>query len=101
MGARESDSYSGAELESDFEPFGEELLDVLDKILALEGAAEKSEREKWAWKSLQQAAYVSHLALEVHDDATKTEWNTRCYREYRRLLDEESMQLCDIVDAAL
>jgi hypothetical protein len=39
---------------------------------------------------------VSHLALEVHDDATKTEWNARCYREYRRLLDEESMRLCDI-----
>ncbi len=42
----ESDSYSRAELESDFEPFGEELLDVPDKILALEGTAEKSEREK-------------------------------------------------------
>jgi hypothetical protein len=66
----ESDSYSGAELESNFEPFREELLDVLDKILALEGAAEKSEREKWAWIPLQQAAYVSHLALEVHDDTT-------------------------------
>jgi hypothetical protein len=59
------------------EPCGEELLDALDEILALKGAADKPEPE-------------------VRSDATKTDWTVSYSREYRKLLDEKTRRLCDI-----
>ncbi len=38
--------------------------------------------------------YVSRMAQEICDDSTKANWGTWSYREYRRLLDEETMAVC-------
>jgi hypothetical protein len=48
---------------------------------------------------LQWAVYVSHVALEVGNNASKTDWTVCSYRKYRRLLDEESMRLNGIYAA--
>jgi len=36
------------------------------------------------------------MAREVCDDSTKADWTSWTYREYRRLLDEEMMAVCQI-----
>jgi hypothetical protein len=51
----ESDSDSEAESESEFEPHDEELLENLDKILALERAEEGPDWKEWVQRVLGQA----------------------------------------------
>jgi hypothetical protein len=51
----------------------------------LEKAVEKPEQHDLAQILLWQASYVSHMALEVHDYATKDDWSLRFYREYLML----------------
>ncbi len=60
-----------------------------------EPSAEKA-RRLWIPRALQQTSYVSRMAREICDDSTKANWNTWSYREYRRLLGEETMAVCRI-----
>jgi hypothetical protein len=60
-----------------------------------ETSAEKA-RRLWIPRASQQTSYVSHMAREICDDSTKARWSTWSYQEYRRLLDEEMMEVCRI-----
>jgi hypothetical protein len=60
-----------------------------------ETSADKA-RGLWILRALQQTLYVSHIAWEICDDSTKANWSAWSYREYRRLLDEETMTVCRI-----
>ncbi len=60
-----------------------------------ETSAEKAQN-LWILRALQQTSYVSHIAREVCDYSTKADWTSWTYREYRRLLDEEMMAVCQI-----
>ncbi len=60
-----------------------------------ETSAEKA-RRLWIPRALQQTSYVSHMAREVCEDSTKSDWGIWAYREYRRLLDDEMMAVCRI-----
>ncbi len=60
-----------------------------------ETSTEKAQR-LWIPRALQQTSYVSRMAQEICDDSTKANWGTWAYREYRRLLDEETMAVCRI-----
>ncbi len=73
-------------MESEFEPYGEELLENLDKILALEKAEVRPDWKEWAQGALGQAMHVSYMALEICDGVTKAAWNVRSYRRYWKLL---------------
>ncbi len=53
-------------------------------------------RRLWILKALQQTSYVSHMAREICNDTNKAGWTQQTYREYRRLLDEEMMTVCQI-----
>jgi hypothetical protein len=56
-----------------------------------ETSAEKA-RRLWVARALQQTSYVSHMAQEIGDDSTKTEWSIWSYEHYRRLLEEEVVE---------
>jgi hypothetical protein len=60
-----------------------------------ETSAEKA-RRLWILRALQLTSYVSHRAWEICDDTSKADWTHQTYREYRRLLDEEMMAVCQI-----
>jgi hypothetical protein len=60
-----------------------------------ETSAEKT-RRLWIARALQQTSYVSHMAQEIDDNSTKTGWSIWSYKHYRRLLDEEMMEVCRI-----
>ncbi len=60
-----------------------------------ETSAEKA-RRLWILRAFQQTSYVSHMAQEIGDDSTKTEWSIWSYEHYRRLLDEEMMEVCRV-----
>jgi hypothetical protein len=48
----------------------------------------------WAQRALQQTLHVSHMAQEICDDSIKADWTYWTYCEYRRLLDEEMVTIC-------
>jgi hypothetical protein len=50
----------------------------------------------WILRAFRQTSYVSHMAQEIGDDSTKTGWSIWSYKEYRRLLDEEMMEVCRV-----
>jgi hypothetical protein len=58
------------------------------------GTPVETARRLWAQRALQQTLYVSHMAQEICDDSTKTDWTFWTYCEYRRLLDEEIVTIC-------
>jgi hypothetical protein len=60
-----------------------------------ETSAEKA-RRLWIARALQQTSYVSRMAQEIDDNSTKTGWSVWSYQHYRRLLDEEMMEVCRI-----
>ncbi len=60
------------------------------------GTPAEATRQPWARRALQQTSCVSHMAQEICDDSTKASWTSWTYREYRRLLDEEMVAVCQI-----
>jgi hypothetical protein len=50
----------------------------------------------WILRALQQISCVSHMAREICGNSTKTYWSAHSYQEYRRLLDAETMAVCQI-----
>jgi hypothetical protein len=60
------------------------------------GMPVETARRLWAQRALQQTSYVSHMAQEICDDSTKANWTSWTYHEYRRLLDEEMVTICQI-----
>jgi hypothetical protein len=60
------------------------------------GTPVETARRLWAQRALQQTSYVSHMAQEICDDSTKADWTSGTYSEYRRLLDEEMVTICQI-----
>ncbi len=60
------------------------------------GIPVETARRLWARRALQQASYVSHMAQEICEDSTKADWTSWTYREYRGLLDEEMVTICQI-----
>jgi hypothetical protein len=60
------------------------------------GTPAEATHRLWAQRALQQTSYVSHMAREICDDSTKADWTVWAYHEYRRLLDIETMAVCQI-----
>ncbi len=58
-------------MESEIALYGEELLENLDEILALEKAEEQRDWKEWAQRALGQAMQVSYMALEICEGVTK------------------------------
>jgi hypothetical protein len=51
-------------------------------------------RGLWILRALQQTSFVSHMAWEICDNSGKATWSVCSYPEYRRLLDEAPMGVC-------
>jgi hypothetical protein len=60
-----------------------------------EVSAEKA-RSLWVQRALRQTSYVSHMAKEMDDNSTETEWGIWSYERYRRMLDAEMAEACRI-----
>jgi hypothetical protein len=60
------------------------------------GIPVETARRLWAQRALQQTSCVSHMMQEICDDSTKADWTSGTYGEYRRLLDEEMVTICQI-----
>jgi hypothetical protein len=93
----DEESASGAELDLEEGPTGEELLQILDGILASEKVAKTPRKEPvkvgGPKEVLRQAIYASFIAVEICKDVTKTSWYTDCFKKYWELLKLESVQL--------
>jgi hypothetical protein len=93
----DEESTSGAELDLEEGPTGEELLQILDGILASEKVAKTPRKEPvkvgWPKEVLRQAIYASFIAVKIRKDVTKTSWYTDCFKKYWELLELESVQL--------
>jgi hypothetical protein len=80
------------------EPPGQKLVEVLEKILAENKAAEnpplKLEDTAWTRRVLRQATKVLCLAEEIRDTATKTGWQPCAYSIYRWRMEQEVGHLC-------
>ena len=50
----------------------------------------------WAQRALRQTSYVSHMAKEMDDNSTETEWGIWSYERYKRMLDAEMAEACRI-----
>ncbi len=79
------------------EPIGQKLVEVLEKILAENEAAEcpplRLADTEWTWQVLWQATKVSCMAEEICDTSTKAEWQPCAYSIYRWRLEQEIRHL--------
>jgi hypothetical protein len=79
------------------EPTGQELVDVLEKILAEAHAANWPKpgpiNTDCTWQVLQQATKVSRMAREICDGSTKAEWQPCAYSNYRQAMEQEIRHL--------
>jgi hypothetical protein len=74
-----ADSDAEAESDSEWELMGEELLDALGQAMVEAEVTAHLEKEpiqgEWAQDALQQATWVSYMALGVCDYETKADWD--------------------------
>jgi hypothetical protein len=81
-------------------PVGDNPSQHFDKTSVSASGAKipKTERSKvdWPKKVLRQCVLVSRISAEIMNDIDKVDWDENCYKECRRLLLQESMQLGDV-----
>jgi hypothetical protein len=89
---------SGADPDPIREPTGQNLVKVLEKILAEKEAPEnpplRPEDTAWTRQVLRQATKVFCLAEEICDTATKAGWQPCAYSIYRWRMEQEVGHLC-------
>jgi hypothetical protein len=89
---------SGADPDLTREPTGQKLVEVMEKILAENEAAEdpppRLEDTAWTWRILRQATKVLCLAEEICNTATKARWQPCAYSIYRWRMEQEVGHLC-------
>ncbi len=90
-------SVTGTDPDPTQEPVGQKLVEVLEKILAEDEAAEcpplRLADTQWTQQVLRQATKVSCMAEEVCDTATKAEWQPCTYSIYQWRLEQEIRHL--------
>jgi hypothetical protein len=91
---------SDTDSEEEDELTGKDLLQTLDKISAAASPATDPEAEAssidWPKRVLRQTILVSSIAAEIESNTDRADWDESCYKECRKLLQQEVKRLGDV-----